>query len=320
MNPKDQQTQLKNLHRSNLSGFIDEGLVFVGGLSLRTTEADVIDYMTRFGQVEFFRLEILNGVSRGFGFVKFQNPETSKQVQSMVHTIDSRQITTNQYVHQQDVWSKITDQTNRKIFLLGITPSLNQRDLMQYFIQYGEVESIIINQFPDGRMKGTGFVIFKQKQSADYLTETSLKFHNINGKKVKIYKCLTKNAITKYKQSNNKKAINSLSPISKLSYSKEELLKISGLQKAKHKDDSPYNNSIHSLTPNQGLHLKSEQLQDSFNSRYCGDQGLVSISQTEHLNSKIISRRVRSAQSLLLNSRHQDLSNVRFNIQPNRRF
>ena len=171
MNPKDQQTEPKNLYRSNLSGFSDEGLVFVGGLSLRTTEADVIDYMTRFGQVEFFRLEILNGVSRGFGFVKFQNPETSKQVQSMVHTIDSRQITTNQYVNQQDVWSKITDQTNRKIFLLGITPSLNQRDLMQYFTQYGEVESIIINQFPDGRMKGTGFVIFKQKQSADYLTE-----------------------------------------------------------------------------------------------------------------------------------------------------
>ena len=49
MNPKDQQTEPKNLYRSNLSGFSDEGLVFVGGLSLRTTEADVIDYMTRFG-------------------------------------------------------------------------------------------------------------------------------------------------------------------------------------------------------------------------------------------------------------------------------
>ena len=238
----------------------------------------------------------------------------------MVHTIDSRQITTNQYVNQQDVWSKITDQTNRKIFLLGITPSLNQKDLMQYFIQYGEVESIIINQFPDGRQKGTGFVIFKQKQSADYLTENSLKIHNIKGKKVKIYKCLTKNAINKYKQSNNKKTINSNSPISKLSYSKEELLKISGLKKAKHKDDSPYINSLNSLTPNQGLQLKNEQLQDSFNSRYCGDEGLVSISQTEHVNSKIISKRVRSARSLLLNNRHQDLSNVRFNIQPKRRF
>ena len=193
----------------------------------------------------------------------------------MSHTIDSRQISTSHYVHQQDVWSKIVDQTNRKIFLLGITPSLNQRDLMQYFTQYGEVDSIIINQFPDGRLKGTGFVIFKYKQSADFLTENNLKIHNVHGKKIKIYKCLTKNAISKHKKSKSKNATQSLNSVSKLSSTKEEQFKYSNNHNL---GGSPQSNSVFSQTANYGYQNKNEQLHDSFNSRFCGDEGLVSTS------------------------------------------
>ncbi|XP_068612213.1 cold-inducible RNA-binding protein B-like [Brachionichthys hirsutus] len=59
----------------------DEGRIFVGNLSYKTNEETLESVFKKFGNIEMVKVirERDNGMSRGFGFVKFDNADSAKE-------------------------------------------------------------------------------------------------------------------------------------------------------------------------------------------------------------------------------------------------
>ncbi|KAG7524512.1 cold-inducible RNA-binding protein isoform X4 [Solea senegalensis] len=74
----------------------DEGKLFVGGLSFETTEDSLSNAFSRFGSID--KVDVIRdketGRSRGFGFVKYDNPEDAKDAMAEMNgsTVDGRAI------------------------------------------------------------------------------------------------------------------------------------------------------------------------------------------------------------------------------------
>jgi hypothetical protein len=68
--------------------------LFIGGLSWDTTDDGLRHYFEKFGKVVEATImrDRFTGRSRGFGFVIFEDEETTVQVSKASHTLDGRQV------------------------------------------------------------------------------------------------------------------------------------------------------------------------------------------------------------------------------------
>jgi RNA recognition motif-containing protein len=77
--------------------------IFVGGLPVTTTEADLVEYFSKFGHVREASIVVnrQTGASRGFGFCEFLSPEAVDRVQlsqaSRPHSINCRVVSVRPY-------------------------------------------------------------------------------------------------------------------------------------------------------------------------------------------------------------------------------
>lgn len=80
---------------------------------------------------------------------------------------------------------------NKEIFVGGIGVVINERDLYNYFRQYGKIEEVTIKvNLKTGHSKGYGFVQFKDVKSADRVIQTNGS-HFIANKKVNVKRAKT---------------------------------------------------------------------------------------------------------------------------------
>lgn len=73
----------------------DPRKLFVGGLSRYTTESDLRDHFSKFGEIESVsvKMDPYTGISRGFAFMVFTNPKTiDKLLTSGEHYINKRKV------------------------------------------------------------------------------------------------------------------------------------------------------------------------------------------------------------------------------------
>jgi len=74
----------------------DEGKLFIGGLSFETNEESLAAAFGKYGTIE--KVDVIRdketGKSRGFGFVKFQNPDDAKDAMTAMNgkSLDGRAI------------------------------------------------------------------------------------------------------------------------------------------------------------------------------------------------------------------------------------
>jgi len=138
--------------------------LIVLGLPWKTSEQDLKDYFSTFGEVIMVQIkrDAKTGNSKGFGFVRFTEYETQSKVISQRHMIDGR------WCDCKLPNSKVGPDEPmrcRKIFVGRCTEDMTTDELRQFFMQYGEVTDVFIPK----PFRAFAFVTFADDQVAQAL-------------------------------------------------------------------------------------------------------------------------------------------------------
>jgi len=166
--PSDEQHSAKDL--------------FVGNLSLFSTEDRVRNYFCRFGQVLDVRVMYHPDTSRSrrFGFVTFADAESLKRAlasgEELVLDGKTLQVSAAYIVvlilvlvtKVHTAVKRHTEPTYGKIFVGNLCQSHGEADVRAHFSAYGHVAEVCIpSEALTGRHRGFAFVTFREPESAD---------------------------------------------------------------------------------------------------------------------------------------------------------
>uniref|UniRef100_A0A2K5QKR7 TAR DNA-binding protein 43 n=1 Tax=Cebus imitator TaxID=2715852 RepID=A0A2K5QKR7_CEBIM len=138
--------------------------LIVLGLPWKTTEQDLKDYFSTFGEVLMVQVkkDLKTGHSKGFGFVRFTEYETQVKVMSQRHMIDGRWCDCKLPNSKQSADEPLR---SRKVFVGRCTEDMTEDELRQFFSQYGEVMDVFIPK----PFRAFAFVTFADDQIAQSL-------------------------------------------------------------------------------------------------------------------------------------------------------
>ena len=133
----------------------DDRKLFVGNLSWETTQKDLKDYFSKYGDVVSCTLktEMETKRSRGFGFVVFTSSDiVEKALEEKDHKLNGRTIDPKRANPRREVC--------KKIFVGKCDPSTAESDLKEYFSKFGKVEKV---ELPFDKVKDQrrGFVFIE---------------------------------------------------------------------------------------------------------------------------------------------------------------
>merc|ERR1712227_1172132 len=117
----------------------DERKVFIGGLSMETTDNDMRTYFEKFGTIEkcILKIDQMTGYSRGFGFIVFEDAASVEAVMAETsHEINNKKI------GPRRAKPRPKPDPILKVFVGGLDPSVPEETIKSYFEQYGAVEEI----------------------------------------------------------------------------------------------------------------------------------------------------------------------------------
>lgn len=172
--------------------------LFVGGLSLHTTDLSLKKYMEQFEGLQSVQIVKKGGLSKGYAFLEFNNLNSATRVTTITHHLDGRHFNCSFTVDEKDTFKKIIDEKYRKLYVKGVSQRISEDDIHNYFNNFGRVSRVTINKHPNDRYKGTAFILFESDKTVDFLLNNASNVHNIQGKEVRIFECLTKNEIFKF--------------------------------------------------------------------------------------------------------------------------
>ncbi|XP_077370835.1 TAR DNA binding protein, like isoform X2 [Festucalex cinctus] len=166
--PKDNKRKMEEIDAASAvkvkRGYQKTSDLIVLGLPWKTTEQDLKEYFTTFGEVIMVQIkrDANTGNSKGFGFVRFTEYETQVKVISQRHMIDGRwcdcKLPNSKAFPDEPMRS-------RKIFVGRCTEDMTPEELRQYFMQYGEVTDVFIPK----PFRAFAFVTFADDQVAQAL-------------------------------------------------------------------------------------------------------------------------------------------------------
>uniref|UniRef100_V9KE85 TAR DNA-binding protein 43 n=2 Tax=Callorhinchus milii TaxID=7868 RepID=V9KE85_CALMI len=138
--------------------------LIVLGLPWKTSEQDLKDYFTTFGEVIMVQVkrDTKTGNSKGFGFVRFTEYETQVKVMSQRHMIDGRWCDCKLPNSKQNADEPLRC---RKVFVGRCTEDMSADELRQFFSQFGDVTDVFIPK----PFRAFAFVTFADDQIAQSL-------------------------------------------------------------------------------------------------------------------------------------------------------
>jgi len=162
---------------------LDSRKLFAGGLSGNTSEKDITDYFSKYGEVESVDLkkDHVTQRSRGFGFVTFKTPAAlDAAVAEKFHTINGKKFEPR----------KAKVQTS-KIFVGGLKDELSDEDIKTHFSQFGNItDAQIPFDKQNNKRKGFCFLIFEGADTAKKIIEQDAGKQTINGVQVDVKKAI----------------------------------------------------------------------------------------------------------------------------------
>jgi heterogeneous nuclear ribonucleoprotein A1/A3 len=170
--------------------------IFVGGISWDTTDSGFTSYFSRYGAIKdaIIMRDKTTGVSRGFGFVIFEDPSSVDKVLSQGDlTLDGRKIDCKIAVPKSDIGTAPGTHRTRKIFVGGIPPQTTSDDLRSHFGHFGTVvNAVIMMDRATNRSRGFGFVTFESEDTVDTILART---HQFSSKTVEVKKAVPKGKI-----------------------------------------------------------------------------------------------------------------------------
>lgn len=164
-NPRSTSPDFSNLEVRDLNR---EDLIVLG-LEYSVNDAELMKYFSQFGEVAAAEVkkDMKTMRSRGFGFVRYFDPELQAKVQAMKHTIKGRKVDIKYP-------KKSASYIPSKVFVgcLPLKPEVTTGELQEYFSQYGELADVYIPQ----PYRGFGFVTFQDGTVAQKVISTTHSF------------------------------------------------------------------------------------------------------------------------------------------------
>ncbi|XP_069097319.1 TAR DNA-binding protein 43-like [Pleurodeles waltl] len=163
--PKDNKRKMDETEASSavkVKRAVKTSDLIVLGLPWKTTEQDLKDYFSTFGEVVMVQVkkDAKSGNSKGFGFVRFMEYETQLKAMSQRHMIDGR------WCDCKLPNSKGPEEPLRsRVFVGRCTEDMSADELRQFFSQYGEVVDVFIPK----PFRAFAFVTFADDQVAQSL-------------------------------------------------------------------------------------------------------------------------------------------------------
>lgn len=160
------------------------GKLFVGGLSQATNSGSLRLYFSRFGEVDdaVVMMDNKTGRSRGFGYVKFHEPESvTLALEAKPHILDGKEVDAKQC----NVNMKGRNKRSLKIFVGGIGLDQDAESIRNYFKQFGRVTDVnLMMDSNKQRHRGFAFVGFEDEAVVKRLI--GLHYVTMNNKQVEI--------------------------------------------------------------------------------------------------------------------------------------
>ncbi|CAG9463999.1 unnamed protein product [Pedinophyceae sp. YPF-701] len=151
--------------------------LFLGGLTRTTTSEMLAEYFASFGEVVSAEVKATwAGVPCGFGFVTMRDKAIADDIVGTKHVIDGREI---------EPRHSVPPHRPRRVFVGGLDGAITEDDIIEYFSQFGDVETAEIPRDHDGRGRGFCFVTFASKDSVAACKQAG-RFQEIGDKKVEI--------------------------------------------------------------------------------------------------------------------------------------
>jgi len=177
-----------------MSGADEAGKLFIGGLSWATTSETMETYFSKFGRLSecVVMCDKVTGDSRGFGFVRFEDPQCVAQVlKTRPHILNDKQVDPKPCTPKDEQIKKKEAErlhiTTHKIFIGGLPRDATEEQVREYFETYGPVEEVtfVISKV-DMKNKGFGFVTFINETSAQ--KAVAKHYHEIAGRTIEAKK------------------------------------------------------------------------------------------------------------------------------------
>ncbi|XP_029172919.1 RNA-binding protein squid-like isoform X2 [Nylanderia fulva] len=157
--------------------------LFVGGLSWETTDKELREHFSAYGDIESINVKTdpNTGRSRGFAFIVFAKAESLDKIMGAGdHVINNKKVD-----------PKKAKARHGKIFVGGLSTELSDDDIKNFFSQFGTIVEV---EMPfdktKNQRKGFCFITFESEQVVNELLKTSKQ--TINGKEVDVKKATPK--------------------------------------------------------------------------------------------------------------------------------
>lgn len=192
-----QQRRLNNSGVDNATNdSVNTRKVFVGGLGPDTKMEHLCEYFAKFGSVESATVKFdKSGRSKGFGFVLFEDRDSTDQVYSQdLHVIQGKRVDTKS-AHRRD------QALARKVFVGGLDTEVSDGELRDYFAKFGKIAQI---EAPMDKIKQKRrpfcFILFENEQSAEEVLQQPR--HTLAGKSIDCKRANPKNTENNQQNSN----------------------------------------------------------------------------------------------------------------------
>ncbi|XP_029172920.1 RNA-binding protein squid-like isoform X3 [Nylanderia fulva] len=162
---------------------LNDRKLFVGGLSWETTDKELREHFSAYGDIESINVKTdpNTGRSRGFAFIVFAKAESLDKIMGAGdHVINNKKVD-----------PKKAKARHGKIFVGGLSTELSDDDIKNFFSQFGTIVEV---EMPfdktKNQRKGFCFITFESEQVVNELLKTSKQ--TINGKEVDVKKATPK--------------------------------------------------------------------------------------------------------------------------------
>jgi len=170
--------------------------LYIGSLTLSTTEEDVEDYFKKYGKIIDCKLQKFKdtGKSKGMAFITFSEAKTVDAIQTdKPHKINDKKIESRRPAPPGlDPRDPEASAETCKLWVGGCDDSVTDEHLKEHFGKYGTV--VEVEQFYDSQIekkkRGFGFVTFDNSDSVDKVVLTNKQI--VNGRSLLIKKGLNK--------------------------------------------------------------------------------------------------------------------------------
>lgn len=168
--------------------------IFIGGLSLNTTDENLHNFYSQWGELVdcIVMRDPATKRSRGFGFVSYScQSEVDLAMAARPHNIDGKVVDPKRAVPRDQSQKSEQNMSTKRLYVSGVREEHTEDIFSKYFAQFGIVTKVeIITDKVTQKARGFAFISFDDYDSVDKCV--LLKSHMIYG-----YRCDVKKALSR---------------------------------------------------------------------------------------------------------------------------